>query len=367
MSISVDDVYKQVLAITNKEGRGYIPAPEFNVLARKAQLDIFESLFHDYKMALLKPTNQSKLSDDLDMLREKIALHRVHNGVIATSIGGTVGTYSSSAHWIETIYSSNSLATKTVTLTCGSGSGVEVDETTILTLMAYYDGTGSMAKGVGDYEIIIDRGSGSVSGADSAKNIINVNAADTATVVATTIKEWINDNSPFHTATSSAAVVTITYNQDASLVQGTETVVNWTGASISNTTGLTGAGNKYFEEVDTQRWLCITSENTKLKPNSNRPIYCKDNTYKIKLYPPQEESLFYDYIKKPSDPKWIGTTDGEFFQYSADSSNDFELHASEEGSLVNKILELTGISMNKLEIAETALRNEQLNEADKNN
>ena len=41
--------------------------------------------------------------------------------------------------------------------------------------------------------------------------------------------------------------------------------------------------NKYFEEVDTQGWLCITSENTKLRPNSNRPIYCKDNTYKIKL------------------------------------------------------------------------------------
>ena len=47
MAISVDSVYRQVSIIMNKEGRGYLNAPEFNLLAHKAQMDIFENTFHD--------------------------------------------------------------------------------------------------------------------------------------------------------------------------------------------------------------------------------------------------------------------------------------------------------------------------------
>ena len=47
MAISVDTVYQRVLALANKEQRGYITPQEFNLLANQAQLEIFESYFYD--------------------------------------------------------------------------------------------------------------------------------------------------------------------------------------------------------------------------------------------------------------------------------------------------------------------------------
>ena len=47
MAISVDTVYQRVLAIANKEQRGYITPQEFNLMANQAQMSIFESYFYD--------------------------------------------------------------------------------------------------------------------------------------------------------------------------------------------------------------------------------------------------------------------------------------------------------------------------------
>ena len=46
-SISIDTVYQRVLALANKEQRGYITPQEFNLHANQAQLDIFEQYFYD--------------------------------------------------------------------------------------------------------------------------------------------------------------------------------------------------------------------------------------------------------------------------------------------------------------------------------
>jgi hypothetical protein len=46
MAISIDTVYQRVLALANKEQRGYITPQEFNLLANQAQGQIFESYFY---------------------------------------------------------------------------------------------------------------------------------------------------------------------------------------------------------------------------------------------------------------------------------------------------------------------------------
>ena len=43
--ISIDTVYQRVLAVANKEQRGYITPQEYNLLANQAQMQIFESYF----------------------------------------------------------------------------------------------------------------------------------------------------------------------------------------------------------------------------------------------------------------------------------------------------------------------------------
>tara|TARA_R100001082_G_C4353456_1_gene155662 strand:- start:734 stop:1459 length:726 start_codon:yes stop_codon:yes gene_type:complete len=70
--ISVDTVYQKVLALANKEQRGYITPQEFHLLADKAQMDIFESYFHDMKTAYHKQKNNTNFSDELEIIEEKL-------------------------------------------------------------------------------------------------------------------------------------------------------------------------------------------------------------------------------------------------------------------------------------------------------
>jgi|9_EtaG_2_1085328.scaffolds.fasta_scaffold08498_2 hypothetical protein len=44
--VSVDTVYQRVLAIANKEQRGYITPQEFNLYANQAQIEIFDNYFN---------------------------------------------------------------------------------------------------------------------------------------------------------------------------------------------------------------------------------------------------------------------------------------------------------------------------------
>jgi hypothetical protein len=85
MSVNVNTVYQRVLAITNKEQRGYITPQEFNYMANQAQLDIFEQYFYDLNQFARLPGNSTEYSDMLDILEEKISLFEK---VDATVTGG---------------------------------------------------------------------------------------------------------------------------------------------------------------------------------------------------------------------------------------------------------------------------------------
>ena len=76
MSVNVDTVYQKVLVLAYKEQRCYITPQEFNLLADKAQNEIYENYFHGVKMAGAKPKNSQNYADELEMLEEK--LHPFH-------------------------------------------------------------------------------------------------------------------------------------------------------------------------------------------------------------------------------------------------------------------------------------------------
>ena len=77
MAINVNKVYRVVLAILNKEQRGYLTPDQFNRLGRQAQLDLFEKSFYDYNRQLTKRNIQgvnSEYGDIADNIEEKIDL-----------------------------------------------------------------------------------------------------------------------------------------------------------------------------------------------------------------------------------------------------------------------------------------------------
>ena len=82
MAVSVDKVYQKVLALTNKEQRGYITPQEFNLFADQAQLEIFEQYFYDLEQRQRGVGNELDYGDIVSTLEEKISLfERVENGV----------------------------------------------------------------------------------------------------------------------------------------------------------------------------------------------------------------------------------------------------------------------------------------------
>ena len=71
--VSIDNVYKTVLFILNKENRGYITPEEFNSLAKQCQTEIFEGYFKSLVQA-----SQVPVTDDygnmMSNIEEKITI-----------------------------------------------------------------------------------------------------------------------------------------------------------------------------------------------------------------------------------------------------------------------------------------------------
>ena len=72
--IKIDTVYQTVLALANKEQRGYITPQEFNLFADHAQMSIFEQYFYDLNQFKRVPGNQSEYADMIKILEDKISI-----------------------------------------------------------------------------------------------------------------------------------------------------------------------------------------------------------------------------------------------------------------------------------------------------
>ena len=88
MAISVDRVYQKVLAVANKEQRGYITPQEFNLLADQAQMIIFEQYFYDLEQRQRGPGNSFDYADIVSNIEEKISMFDIHDHSIGNG-GGT--------------------------------------------------------------------------------------------------------------------------------------------------------------------------------------------------------------------------------------------------------------------------------------
>jgi|TARA_R110002126_G_scaffold5150_1_gene26875 hypothetical protein len=77
--ISIDTVYQKVLAIANKEQRGYLTPQEFNLLAEQAQMDVFEQYFYDLNQFNRAGGNGTEYGDMMNILEEKISLFEKYN------------------------------------------------------------------------------------------------------------------------------------------------------------------------------------------------------------------------------------------------------------------------------------------------
>ena len=91
MAVSVDKVYQKVLAIANKEQRGYITPQEFNLFADHAQMDIFEQYFYDLEQRQKRGSgNESDYADIVTNIEEKISIFELYNESVGSTNAGIV-------------------------------------------------------------------------------------------------------------------------------------------------------------------------------------------------------------------------------------------------------------------------------------
>ena len=255
--VNVDAVYQKVLTLANKEQRGYITPQEYNLLADKAQLDIINDYFHKIKTAHLRPKNQSEVSDDLEMIREKMSYIR---------------------------------------------------ETAVLDI----------------------------------------------------------------TASATLDVSTAWLPADTYMVASI-----FTAAEFDNTGAMTYEGGNELIELDRPQLLEII-KNPLTRPTELRPVYFRrdssiasnTNVHRIgiDIHPGNigATTITVDYWRKPHQPNWGYVVANQKPLYNFNTSINFELHPSEEENLVMRILQLSGVTIEKPELVQTVMVDQQTTKQNQN-
>ena len=234
MAVSIDTVYQRVLALANKEQRGYITPQEFNLFANQAQMAIYETYFYEKEKALMESSvkGTDTESDIVYMINEKL----------------------------KPFYEDS----------VGAGSGINL-------------------------------------------------AAD---------------------------------------LYRLENVYLAVGNS----------GTQLCQEITEKEYSLMMNTGSDLTPNllnptTDRPVYRRVTNAVINCYSSSNTTaatsgVTYSYYKSPTDCAWGYTVVNYEALYDATQTTDFQLHPSEESSLVIKILELAGITLNKPGLIQVANQEE---------
>ena len=246
MAISINKVYQKVLALANKEQRGYITPQEFNLFADYAQMEIFEQYFYNLEQRQRGTGNSTSYADIQENIEEKLA------------------------------------------------------------------------------------------------NFEKFDEAKTLTTTDPIFSSFTINNSDFY------RLGVIRVRSQKQISKGSKRV---------------GSTRISFKELTELQALPLTM------PTENRPVYtigeygtgnAMGGDLKVRLYPVTAEA-FITYISKPTKPNWTYVISGENALYNDNDVNlkDFELHASEEVNLVNKILQLAGVSIKDIGLAQLAGNKDQ--------
>lgn len=127
-------------------------------------------------------------------------------------------------------------------------------------------------------------------------------------------------------------------------------------------------GSVVFNNREVQRIqkheLYTTNQSPLTAPTEYYPVYIYEN--KVVTIYPNTITGFIDvnYLKYPSDPRWGFTIDPNLgnYVYNPLSSNDFELHQSDQPLLVDKILSYAGVmSKDQLTLSMAVQKEQQIN------
>lgn len=381
MAISVNNVYQKVLAIANKEQRGYITPQEFNLYADLAQKEIFEQYFYDINQMNRMPGNSTEFSDQLYILEEKIAPFRV-NDVAMTSTTEIITTSTFESGTLTGWFDSTGDNSAPVVVANANNDyipSLQLDDTNAAVSSVFFNAFLTIGR---KYRL-----KAKVSHAnDPEANEVPMikleayNISDTADdgvnqlkVEAIKGKEYVLDFLAYDDdggGDGSTEIHQIKITLDETDASGA--IVNFSEISLKEIDNTTLATNVYrlgevlynspttnfdtpIAEV-TANQLTTYNLSPLARPTTANPVYVRTAANSIEIHPTTLEtgsSISYNYIKSPATPKWtFNVFQGKaIYNSSATDAQDFELHESEENTLTNKILQLAGVSMSRPDVS----------------
>jgi len=114
-------------------------------------------------------------------------------------------------------------------------------------------------------------------------------------------------------------------------------------------------GDSEAEKLNNIHFQHVKKQGPLTKPTLTRPVYNLQRFF-LRIHngnpvDPSVTDVSMHYIRRPVKPEWGYVVVNEQALYNASTAQDFELHASEETTLVLKILGLAGVVMQKQDIA----------------
>ena len=304
MAVNVDTVYRTVLLILNKESRGYLTPDEFNKIGNQVQLEIFNEYFEDLNQQLRIPENDSEYSNRVKNLEEKLAPFKT----IPTTANYNPGGY------FNLPTPSSQVAQETITTVIGQSAYafqvLQAAQVAEGILQVFFDGV-LQTENIG---YTLSAGGGFITVSSTPTTVFSIN-----------VVLYQND---FY------KIGTVIYDDELEV-----------------------------ERINRNDFLYVNMSPL-TKPTVEYPIYIFEEN-KLYVYPKSIQSnITVNYLKKPIPPVWAFTISSGYV-YNPANSVDFELHPTEQTSLIIRILSYAGVVIRDPQIIQAAagkIQEEKVNE-----
>jgi len=386
MAVSVDTVYQKVLALANKEQRGYVTPQEFNLFAHQAQMEIFEQYFYDVNQWQRQHGNSLGYSDMLENLQEKISLFEhtaVSDNVIVLNRWGDINLeadipnlyrlgmvsvkYPENRRYVEAELIDNMKEFRLLT------ESLLTKHNRKRPVYHRYKSSVDKIK-IYPYPVQDDGGDIDLNTNEVDTSIMNV--VVTSIAHPTDITEWGNGKYMYFNEAAMQKLVGIDYvNNEVfdvkvyRMIDNVFTLIyddkleffdgqNPTNIAFWGQENQSGP-NAFSSARKSPHFIDMSPDfagdyNDNLNARGGDweigdVVYVKSN-----IYLGNQRNVKVDYIKKPKDPNWNYVAINEKALYDSSTSTDFDLHAAEESELVYRILALAGIAIQKPNLTQVA-------------
>lgn len=134
-------------------------------------------------------------------------------------------------------------------------------------------------------------------------------------------------------------------------------IIEDNGVTIADPLRQTSEGNKVVNSVieEAERDIIGFLNLSEASPTILYPVYERYSNF-IKVYPPTINNIQIKYLRVPKPPKWTYRVIGgkELFDPTLEDFKNFELHESELGNIIVRVLLEFGINLREAEVVQIA-------------